>query len=605
MTKWLSVFLVAFSIQPGTAKATDLIQNVPSRKGLSLDGKWAYLIDPYETGYYNYRRDPYENTSSPEAGFYTNQKPAHKSERIEYEFSPYQTMHVPGDWNSQLKELLYYEGTVWYQRDFTLNKKSDKRYFIHFGAINYEAFVYVNGKRVGSHVGGFTAFNFEITDLVKDGDNFVVVKVDNTRKKEAIPTINTDWWNYGGITRSVTVIETEKTFIADYKLALVDLKTKKVEVSVQLNGPETAGKTVNVQIPELKLQTQLTTDAQGKAQTSLSIPKLQLWSPTSPKLYEVTLQMGEEQIADRIGFRTIATQGTDILLNGQPIYLKGICIHEENPLREARANGIADARMLLGWAKDLACNFVRLAHYPHNEEMTKLADELGLLVWSEIPVYWTIDWENKATFDNAQNQLKEMIARDKNRASIIIWSIGNETPINPARLTFMSQLAQTARKADNTRLISAALELHYDNNRPKTAILEDPLAEQLDIMSFNEYIGWYGNALQDISEFKIEFKYPKPVLISELGAGALAGYHGDSDTRWSEEFQAEFYRQQIKLLQNHAQIKGVTPWILTDFKSPKRLNPRFQDNWNRKGLISNNGTRKQAFNILKQYYQTK
>jgi len=190
-----------------------LIQNVSSRQTLSLNGEWAYLMDPYETGYYNYRRIPYEQTDCPDAGFYNNQKQISKEERIEYEFTPYQTLQVPGDWNSQFDELRWYEGTAWYEKDFAIEKKEDKRYFIYFGAINYDAKVYVNGQNVGEHIGGFTAFNYEITDQIKDGENFVVVKVDNQRKLEAIPTINTDGWNYGGITRDVYVIETEKTFL--------------------------------------------------------------------------------------------------------------------------------------------------------------------------------------------------------------------------------------------------------------------------------------------------------------------------------------------------------------------------------------------------------
>ena len=129
-------------------------------------------------------------------------------------------------------------------------------------------------------------------------------------------------------------------------------------------------------------------------------------------------------------------RGTDILLNGRPIFLRGICIHEEAPLRGGRAYSREDALTLLGWAKELGANFVRLAHYPHNEFMVREADRMGIMVWSEIPVYWTIQWENPATLENARNQLKEMIARDKNRAAVVIWSVANETPLSDARFRF-------------------------------------------------------------------------------------------------------------------------------------------------------------------------
>ena len=597
------LFMVCASIN---VSASELIQNVNARETFSLNGKWGYSVDPLETGYYNYRLIPYEDTNWPYAGMYNNQKQKNKGERIEYDFNKVETLDVPGDWNSQKEELFFYEGTVWYEKDFTLEKKDGKRYFIHFGAVNYEAFVYVNGKSVGKHIGGFTPFNYEITDVVNDGENFVVVKVDNKRRKEAVPTNNFDWWNYGGITRDVNIVAMGETYIQDYSVQLTDLAKKEISVSVQCEGAAKAGKTITVSIPELKLVKKLVMDDAGQASFKSIVKKAQLWDTENPKLYAVNFTSDDESISDKIGLRKIETKGTDILLNGKPMYLRGICIHEENPLKPSRANSLGEARMLLGWAKDMSCNYVRLAHYPHNENMTRLADEMGLLVWSEIPVYWTIDWENKATYANAEAQLTDMISRDKNRASVIIWSIGNETPISEPRLKFMSSLAKKAKELDPTRLTSAALELHYvGESDPYKAVLEDPLAAYLDIMSFNEYIGWYGNSMDDIEKFTFEFKYDKPVLISELGGGALGGYHADKETCWSEEFQEEIYKHQIKLIDKHTQIKGFTPWILCDFKSPKRLHSVYQGFWNRKGLISNNGQKKKAFYILKEFYDTK
>ncbi len=134
-------------------------------------------------------------------------------------------------------------------------------------------------------------------------------------------------------------------------------------------------------------------------------------------------------------------QGANILLNGKPIFLRGISMHEEAPFREGRAFSPEDAQTLLGWVKDLGCNFVRFAHYPHNENEIRLADRMGLMVWSEIPVYWDIDWSNPATLANAEAQLRDEIARDHNRAAVILWSVSNETPVKPERLTFLKQLA--------------------------------------------------------------------------------------------------------------------------------------------------------------------
>jgi beta-glucuronidase len=183
-----------------------------------------------------------------------------------------------------------------------------------------------------------------------------------------------------------------------------------------------------------------------------------LWTPENQKLYTVEIATEADQVTDRIGFRSIEVRGTDILLNGKSMFLRGISMHEEAPTRAGRAWSEDDARTLLGWAKALGCNFVRLAHYPHNEATLRVADQMGLLVWAEVPVYWTIQWENPETLRNAKNQLSEMIARDQNRAALIIYSVGNETPISDARNRFLLQLIQHAHSTDPTRLVSAALQ---------------------------------------------------------------------------------------------------------------------------------------------------
>ena len=237
---------------------------------------------------------------------------------------------------------------------------------------------------------------------------------------------------------------------------------------------------------------------------------------------------------DRIGFRTIAVRGADLLLNGRPIFLRGIALHEEALVRGGRATTRADAEALLGLARELGCNFVRLAHYPHNDEMTRAADRLGLLVWSEIPVYWTIAWTNAATLANARQQLAEMIARDQNRASVILWSVANETPITDARTRFLRRLVDDAHAADPTRLVTAALEHHYAKNGDgdggagaATVIVDDPLGAALDVLGLNEYVGWYDGLPEKCDRLTWRTAYQKPLVVSELGADAKAGLHGD------------------------------------------------------------------------------
>lgn len=575
------------------------IQNIQARKIQSLNGKWNYIIDPYENGYYDYRHQPFDQSKSGTGGFFDDREQKDKSELIEYNFYGSPQMNVPGDWNSQSEKLELYEGTVWLRRKFDAQPQKGKRYFIYFGAVNYEAHVYLNGKKIGVHKGGFTPFQFEVTGKLKASNNSLVVKADNTRKPDEIPTVNTDWWNYGGITRDVYLAELPEHFISDYKLQLEKGSNNSLSFSLKL-ADAFAGQEVSLTIPELNLKKDYKTDSEGKISEVFIWNNLSLWSPESPKLYTVNIKSANENIEDKIGFRTIEVKGDSILLNGKSVFFRGISMHDENPLMQGRLRSQGDMRMMLQWAKDLNCNYVRLAHYPHNEEMMRLADEMGLLVWAEVPVYWTISWENPVTYANAKQQLTDLISRDKNRASVVVWSIGNETPLSAPRLSFMSNLAETARSLDDTRLVAAALEVHREGN---TMILNDPLGEKIDLVSFNEYAGWYfGGAPSEILKYDFNIKYKKPVVITEFGGDALGGFHADENTRWSEEYQEALYKNQLIMLSKIPALRGIIPWILTDFRSPRRQHPVYQNFWNRKGLMSETGKKKKAYYVLKDYY---
>lgn len=592
------LFVLVSLIACTTTGIAQPIQNIYGRNIQSLNGRWHYIIDPYETGYYDYRRMPYDQSASGKGGFYDDRKQKDKGELIEYSFDQSPNMKIPGDWNSQVEKLELYEGTVWFRQLFNASPKAGKRYILYFGAVNYEAHVYLNGKKLGSHKGGFTPFQFEVTDKLNAGQNFVVVKADNTRRADEIPTVSTDWWNYGGITRDVLLAEVPATYISDYKVQLAKGNSKLIEGFVQLTGIDKS-QTVTVNIPEAGLKQTITTDTSGYARINIPVKKLGYWSPEDPKLYNVEIAGTTDRVADRIGFRTIETKGQDILLNGKSVFLRGICLHDENPLIPGRLRSQGEMRMMLQWAKELNCNYVRLAHYPHNEEMVRLADEMGLLVWAEVPVYWTISWQNGETFKNAQRQLTDLIVRDKNRASTIVWSVGNETPISEPRNIFMGKLVATARALDETRLVAAALEIHRNGSG---IVVEDSLGTLLDLVSFNEYAGWYWSNTKDMLNYRFDIKLNKPVVITEFGADALAGFHGDSATRWSEEYQELLYKNQFTMLKAMSGLRGMTPWILADFRSPRRQHPYLQDFWNRKGLISETGKKKKAFFVLKAFY---
>jgi beta-glucuronidase len=584
------LFIAGATVQ---AQQTSLIANSAGRNAISLNGQWQTIIDPYETGYYDYRYQPSTN------GYFRDAKPANKSDLIEYDFDTSESLSVPGDWNTQRERLLLYEGTIWYKKSFDFQKRPNTRVFVYFGGANYLADVYLNGEKLGRHEGGFTPFNFEITNLVRDRANSLIVKVDNQRHRDGVPTLNTDWWNYGGLTREVKLIETPSTFVQDYFIQLKKGSRDQISGWVKLSG-ETLRQKVTIEIPEAKVSKTFEIDNNGIAQINFTAD-LTLWSPDNPKLYDVVIKTETDRVPELIGFRSIETKGPEILLNGKPLFLRGVSIHEEAPFRGGRAFSEEDARTLLGWAKELGCNFVRLAHYPHNESMVRQADKLGLMVWSEIPVYWTILWENATTFENAQTQLSEMISRDKNRAAIIIWSMANETPIGEARLSFLKRLVERAKALDSTRLISAALERHYLDE--KTQMIDDPLGEFLDVLGCNEYVGWYDGLPEKADRLEWKTKYQKPLIMSEFGADALYGKHGDELTRWTEEYQESLYEHTIKMLKRITFLRGTSPWILMDFRSPRRPLPGIQDFHNRKGLISDRGERKKAFYVMQKYYE--
>lgn len=593
-----AVLVSALSFAGEDATAPQII-NIPGRQTVSLDGLWKTIVDPYENGYYNYRMSPHNDASS---YFADKDFDADRTVLYEYNFNTDRTLMVPGDWNTQRQTLYYYEGTVWYRNIFDYEPKPDRRTFIYFGAANYEAIVGLNGKKIARHVGGYTPFNVEVTGKLKENGNSLIVKVDNKRHSDGVPTLNSDWWNYGGLTRSVMIVETPMTFILDYSIQLKVGDPKKIEGWIQLDG-EQAEQDVCVAVPELKTSVTVRTDASGRAVFEMKA-KPEYWCPDNPKLYDVTIISETDSVTDRIGFRTVETRGTEILLNGEPIFCKGVSIHEEMPYSgSGRAYSEDHARILLGWAKEMGCNFVRLAHYPHNEHMVRVAEEMGLMVWSEIPVYWTIQFDNPQTYANAEAQLVDMITRDRNRANVIIWSVANETPHGTPRLEFLKKLIAKTREMDPTRLVSAAME--KDNIDAVTVTVKDELVDYVDLISFNQYVGWYDGTSEKCDRMNWVFDVKKPVFISEFGGGAVYGRHGDVTERFTEEYQEDLYERSVRMFDRIEGLAGTTPWILKDFRSPRRQIVGIQDDFNRKGLISDQGGKKKAFYVMQRWYESK
>lgn len=552
----------------------------------ALDGDWCFAIDPHDEGL---RQKWYADEPM---------SPAAWTVPRDYDDGAWQTVPVPSCWNTLRPEWRHYEGGAWYTRTFRHTADPDvapagERVVLHVGAAAYGARVFLNGRFVGAHRGASTPFCLELTRHLRDGTNRLQIQVDNARRADRVPMHHTDWFNYGGLYRSVCLLHLPPVYIRDFGVGLVPGSGfGRVFVDVTLSDPVDGA--ALVEIPGLLPPTPVPV-ACGTGR--IEVPsRPELWSPESPRLYDVTLRFDEDRVADRVGFREIAVVGDRILLNGRDIILRGVSVHEDDR-DHGKTTGEADIRRRFADARALGCNFLRLAHYPHAARAAALADELGLLLWEEIPVYWAIDFTNEDTFADAANQLAEMIARDRNRASVILWGVGNENADTDARLSFMGRLARLARGIDPTRLVSAACLI----DRQSFAIA-DRLTAEIDVIGLNEYFGWYEPSFDGLRLLLANSAPGKPVIITEFGADAVAGLRGGERELFTEDCQAAVYREQLAILATAPYVRGLTPWILYDFRTERRQTA-FQRGWNRKGLIAEDKvTRKRAFAVLAAHY---
>ena len=553
------------------------------REFLSLNGEWNYAVDQYDTCL---RQNWYRERYVDERGF---------TLPVDYSFDEWPFMKLPCCWNTFAPEYLLYEGPMVFTRKFSYDTTDTGRCILRIGAASMLCRVFINGSYIGMHRGASTPFYFDVTEFLKE-ENRIILCVDSTRRPEQVPTENTDWFNYGGIFRDIGLIRLPAVYIRSFRIHLVpDGGFNKIHAAVSLSEC-TEGK-ARLKIDELKIDKEIDI-VNGKGETEIA-SDLRLWSPEDPYLYDVTLCFDEDTVSDRVGFREIKVKGREILLNGQSIFLKGISAHEDST---DNGRALTDEERIenIRLAKELGCNFMRVAHYPHHERMAKLADELGIMLWEEIPVYWAIRFERKETYEDARNQLAELIERDYNRASVIIWSVGNENADTDSRLSFMKGLADYAHETDPARLVSAACLVDEAENR-----IADRLADSLDIIGVNEYCGWYSPDFERLPALMKNSDPDKPVIITEFGADAMRGNTGDPERKGTEEYQALVYERQLDTLLKIDYVKGISPWILYDFRCPRRTSI-IQKYYNRKGLLDETKTyRKPAFYVLQKYYRNK
>lgn len=552
------------------------------RKKESLNGHWHYAVDQYDTCI---RAKWYEEQYYDEGG---NSLP------VDFSFDEWEMMTLPCCFNTFSDLYRLYEGSMIFTRKFLYTRqKDDERMILKIGAANYLCRVFLNKKYVGMHRGGSTPCYFDLTDLLEH-ENRILIQVDSTRRNNQVPTLDTDWFNYGGIYRDIELIRVPRVHVKEFRIALEpDSNFKKIRALVRMSEEITG--TAILTIRELGIEKEIPV-FEGRGEL-LFEAEPEVWSPENPKLYDVELSCEGDEVRDRVGFREIRVRGMDIVLNGKSVFLHGISCHEDSV---PNGKGLTDEERIenIRIAKELGCNFMRVAHYPHNERMAQLADELGILLWEEVPVYWNIHFDSEDTYQDAENQLKELIYRDYNRASVIIWSVGNENEDTDPRLQFMGNLARCAHELDHTRAVSAACLVNFKKNA-----IEDRLEQHLDIIGLNEYCGWYTADLKMLPALFANSKPQKPVIVTEFGADAYAGLHGTVTDKGTEECQAFVYEKQIETIRNIPYIKGMTPWILYDFRCPRRTSVN-QKYYNTKGLLSaDKKYRKQAFYVLQQFYK--
>ncbi len=555
------------------------------RKSDSLNGDWFFTLDLFDEGL---RQRWFADLPQP---------PQAWAKPRDYDAMAGGTIPVPACWTMQKPEWLHFEGGAWYTRLIDGTTRPDTaRTVLRVGAANYQARVFINGHFIGSHRGGSTPFFVELTPHLQAGPgNRLQIQVDNRRERQRVPMDHFDWFNHGGLYRDVELLHLPAVFIRQATLQLLpDGSLSQLRCEIVLSDAVDAQ--AEVSLPRLGISQRVDVHAGRAVATFAAQPPL--WSPAQPLLHEVVFRCAGDTVHERIGFRELRTQGTQVLLNGEPVYLKGICVHEDD-IRLGKVSTEADVRRRFADARQLGCNFLRLSHYPHHEHVAQIADEVGLLLWEEVPVYWAIAFDNPATLADASNQLQELIARDANRASVIAWGVGNENADTDARLHFMQTLAQAARVADPTRLVAAACLINRAQFR-----IEDRLTEYLDLIGINEYFGWYEPGFEGLAQLLANSNPDKPVIISETGADALAGHRGCAAELFTEDCQAHFYQRQLELLRQAPFVCGMTPWLLYDFRSERRQTV-FNRGFNRKGLIAEDKrTRKLAFAVLAAFYRS-
>ncbi len=509
---------------------------------------------------------------------------------------------VPGSWNEQFQDTRDYTGIAWYQTRTTLPRGwRGQRIVLRVGSAVYHATVWIDGQRVGEHLGGHLPFAFEITSLAQwDRPVSITLRVENIGMATRVPPsgnsvpgravnfpdVNYDYFPYSGLHRTVALYSVPATHITDITTTSAfdgadGLLHLHVTASENFHGAgwaEAGGVKAALSFRN------------GEATATLRIASVKAWSPASPHLYTLTVTLGDPKSPTDlysldVGIRTIEVRGDRLLLNGQPIVLRGAARHEDFPINGRGLNLPVAVRdiQLLKW---IGGNSFRTSHYPYSEETMRLADREGMLVIDEIPackLYFGDSEANvQARLDQCRQDITELVARDKNHPSVIMWCLANEPtsnvfvnrggadlPLNDAYKAkgqaFFEALFGYARTLDKTRPFTltamSATELSW--------------AQLSDVICINRYNGWYSDpgqagangALLAPELDRLHASLGKPIMVTEFGADAVAGTHADPAEMWSEEYQVQLIDGVLDACASRPFVVGTQVWVLCDFKT--------------------------------------
>ncbi|GIL41671.1 beta-glucuronidase [Roseiterribacter gracilis] len=547
-----------------------------TRRTRDLSGMWKFQLDPTDAG--------------EAARWFDSGLPKPRS------------IPVPCSWNDLFDDARNYFGTSWYETELWIDAAwKGQRIHLRFGSAVYHAKVWLNGKLLGEHVGGHLPFAFDVTGIAKEGErNRLVVSVENRLEIDRVPAIpdpktsrmhtvhfpqtTYDFFPYAGLHRPVLLFTTPAIHVHDVTVATsLNGSTGTVDASFTVNGNWTGRAKVAIDNVVANVEVR-----DGRGQATLRIPSVRAWSPETPFLYRlvVTLGDGADEYVLKIGIRTVEVKGSQILLNGKPVFLTGFGKHEDFPIhgRGLDLPVLVRDYELLRW---IGANSFRTSHYPYAEEALQLADEYGLLVISETPGVSLVFSDTPAVIGARYQQLErataELIQRDKNHASVIMWSLANEPLTKPFHTlddapadsvakgtSFFTRLFESARKLDKTRPY-ALVSLHGGPNE---------WVGLGDVICTNSYNSWYavsgrledGAATldKDIQALRA-YHGDKPIMFTEFGADAVAGMHAQPDEMWSEEYQADMIEFYWKTIKKYPYIVGAHPWAFADFKTPQSI----------------------------------